>query len=287
MNFKSSLQSHSESISSVRLESSGEDRIGNGNFTRQYITRRNSKKGGNVVKKGATTSSTKKATTATAAQVDDTTLFPVKLYDLLEDAESDETIKAIISWHPNGTEFKVHNKEKFETLIQPKYFRQSKHSSFRRQLNLWKFKRIPGGYYSYPTFQRGDRDACHEMKRVKVKSSKPIDFERLTSSAAVERRPSRRISQVDSVAASLVEASVSQEELEMDLDEEDSFTLEEILRKEEDDEKSHRDEQYMLLSHGSDFSFPEVSHQDSLVFFQQALDFVNGLIREEEQEQKR
>lgn len=284
MNFKSSLQSHSESISGFRLESSGEERIVKGNFTRQYITRRNSKKGGNVVKKEgpiATTSSTKKATTAISTQVDDNTLFPVKLYDLLEDAESDETIKAIISWHPNGTEFKVHNKEKFETLIQPQYFRQSKHSSFRRQLNLWKFKRISGGYYSYPTFQRGDRDACHEMKRVKVKSSKPIDFERLTSSAA-ERRPSRRISQVDSVAASLVEAAVQEDELEMDLDEEDSFTLEEILRK-EDDEKSHGDQQHMLLSHGSDFSFPEVSHQDSLVFFQQALDFVNGLIGEEEQ----
>ena len=239
-------------------------------------------------KKGpiATTSSTKIATTATAAQVDDNTLFPVKLYDLLEDAESDETIKEIISWHPNGTEFKVHNKEQFETLIQPKYFRQSKHSSFRRQLNLWKFKRISGGYYSYPTFQRGDRDACHEMKRVRVKSSKPIDFERLTSSAA-ERRPSRRISQEDSVAASLVEAAVQENELEMDLDEEDLFTLEEIPRKEEDDEKSHGDQQHMLLSHGSDFSFPEVSHQDSLLFFQQALDFVNGLIREEEQEQKR
>lgn len=276
MNFKSSLQSHSESISSLRLESSGED-LGDRISTRQYITRRNSKKGGNVVKKGpiATTSSTKKATTA--AQNDDNTLFPVKLYDLLEDAETDESIKAIISWHPNGNEFKVHNKETFETLIQPQYFRQSKHSSFRRQLNLWKFKRSPGGYYSYPTFQRGDRDACHEMKRVRTKSSKPIDFERLTS-AAVERRPSRRISQVDSVAASFLQG----DELEMDRDEEGSFTpLEEILREEDEDEETSQ-QQHMLLSHGSDFSFPKVSHQDSLVFFQQALNFVNGLIEEEE-----
>lgn len=66
----------------------------------------------------------------------------------------------------------------------------------------------------------------------------------------------------------------------MDLDDA-SFPLEEILRKEdvEEDEKSHGE--HMLVSHGSDFSFPQVSHQDSLVFFQQALDFVNELIRED------
>ncbi len=63
--------------------------------------------------------------------------FAYKLHILLGDMESSDC-EHIISWVEDGKAFKIHNKEKFEDLIQPRYFRQSKLSSFIRQVSaLW------------------------------------------------------------------------------------------------------------------------------------------------------
>ncbi|GFH56905.1 hypothetical protein CTEN210_13381 [Chaetoceros tenuissimus] len=110
--------------------------------------------------------------------------FPQRLFDLLEKAddvrEEPENLSSIISWSPNGKYFRVHNRKDFEDLIQKNHFNQSKYASFRRQLNLWGFERIPdqekddhserslvyGGCYLHPLFQRHDRSLCCSMSRV-------------------------------------------------------------------------------------------------------------------------
>ena len=53
-------------------------------------------------------------------------LFPSRLYQLLEDAEKDG-LESIISWMPDGKSFKVHDKEKFERDLMPRYFGSSKY----------------------------------------------------------------------------------------------------------------------------------------------------------------
>ncbi|GFH56910.1 hypothetical protein CTEN210_13386 [Chaetoceros tenuissimus] len=98
--------------------------------------------------------------------------FPQRLFDLLEyiDVRKPE-LSSIISWHPNGKAFQVHDRKAFEKQIQPKMFNQSKYGSFNRQLNLWGFERIPhqraGACYFHPLFQSHDRNLCCTMYRSK------------------------------------------------------------------------------------------------------------------------
>lgn len=63
--------------------------------------------------------------------------FPYKLHILLCDMESTGQ-EHIISWVEDGKAFKIHDQEKFETSIQPRYFRQSKIASFIRQVSVQK-----------------------------------------------------------------------------------------------------------------------------------------------------
>ena len=98
--------------------------------------------------------------------------FPVILYDILEKANTDTNFSKIVSWHPDGIRFRVHDRAAFETLIQPVHFpTQSDFASFRRQLNLYDYKRISkdlkeeDGYYFHPKFLRGKRHLCYQMCR--------------------------------------------------------------------------------------------------------------------------
>ena len=58
-------------------------------------------------------------------------LFPSRLYQLLEDSETEGNTD-IISWMPDGRSFKVHNKERFESELMPRYFGSSKYRSFQK-----------------------------------------------------------------------------------------------------------------------------------------------------------
>lgn len=71
-------------------------------------------------------------------------LFPMALYGLLEDVETNGTA-SVVSWRPSGTAFKVEKRDEFVNEILPKYFKQTKFKSFVRQLNLWGFTCIDKG----------------------------------------------------------------------------------------------------------------------------------------------
>lgn len=101
--------------------------------------------------------------------------FPLKLHRLLETAEK-EQVSDIVSWLPHGRAFIVRKSKEFVSQVLPKVFKQSKLTSFQRQLNLYGFRRITrkgpdyGGYY-HELFLRGRAFLCHKMIRTKIKGT--------------------------------------------------------------------------------------------------------------------
>jgi len=96
--------------------------------------------------------------------------FPFKLHLMLENAERDNYAHAV-SWVQEGSAFKVHDHHAFTEEVMSNFFDQSKYESFRRQLNLYQFKRvargIDRGVISHPCFRRGNRDLCQNISRKK------------------------------------------------------------------------------------------------------------------------
>ncbi|CAB9520027.1 stress transcription factor B-2b [Seminavis robusta] len=101
--------------------------------------------------------------------------FPLKLHAVLDQVEADG-LGHVISWQPHGRSFVVHKPKEFVDHVMPKYFRQTKLTSFQRQLNLYGFSRLTrggdaGGYY-HELFLRGKQYLCKKMIRTKVKGTK-------------------------------------------------------------------------------------------------------------------
>jgi hypothetical protein len=96
------------------------------------------------------------------------TPFPLKLYRMLEEAENQGN-EHIVSWHPDGRSFHVHNAETFVEVVLPHHFKQTKYKSFQRQLNFYGFQRITSGHhegsYGHTNFIRGNEELCKVIKR--------------------------------------------------------------------------------------------------------------------------
>lgn len=101
-----------------------------------------------------------------------TTPFPVKLHNLLESNEWSD----IISWQPHGRCFVIRKPEEFIKNVMPRHFRQTKLTSFQRQLNLYCFLRITSGRdkgcYYHELFLRGKPLLCERMIRMKIKGTR-------------------------------------------------------------------------------------------------------------------
>jgi len=101
--------------------------------------------------------------------------FPIKLHAILDQVEEDG-LSHVISWQPHGRCFLIHKPKEFTDYVMPKYFRQSKLTSFQRQLNLYGFSRLTigkdnGGYY-HELFLRGKVFLAKTMCRTKIKGTK-------------------------------------------------------------------------------------------------------------------
>lgn len=108
--------------------------------------------------------------------------FPEKLHRLLLEIEKDGNAH-VVSFFPHGRAFGIHDTEVFEEKIMPKYFKQSRLSSFQRQLNLYGFTRIvsgpdSGGYY-HELFLKGRPALCTHMRRVGI--PKGVDRRKMKS----------------------------------------------------------------------------------------------------------
>ena len=101
--------------------------------------------------------------------------FPLKLHAVLDQVDRDG-LSSIVSWQPHGRCFVIHKPKEFVDHVMPNYFRQTKLTSFQRQLNLYGFCRLTrgkdsGGYY-HELFLRGKPFLCKRMVRTKVKGTK-------------------------------------------------------------------------------------------------------------------
>ncbi|CAB9515455.1 stress transcription factor B-2a [Seminavis robusta] len=100
--------------------------------------------------------------------------FPEKLHRMLMEVEQCGRVD-VISFINNGRGFAIHKPDTFFKEIVPLYFRHSRLSSFKRQLNLYGFEQINigpfrGGYY-HEMFHRDRPEVCRRMRRVAVKVS--------------------------------------------------------------------------------------------------------------------
>ena len=73
----------------------------------------------------------------------------------------------IISWTPDGRSFTIMRPKAFATEILPKFFKESKYSSFTRKLHRWGFQRhlrgAETGSFFNKNFQKGRPDLIDRM----------------------------------------------------------------------------------------------------------------------------
>ena len=67
--------------------------------------------------------------------------FPRLLHTMLSRSEEDG-YSDIVSWQPHGKSFIIRDREKFVRKVMPIYFKQTRFTSFQRQLNLYGFLRV-------------------------------------------------------------------------------------------------------------------------------------------------
>eukprot|EP00586_Coscinodiscus_wailesii_P014924 CAMPEP_0172503262 /NCGR_PEP_ID=MMETSP1066-20121228/167676_1 /TAXON_ID=671091 /ORGANISM="Coscinodiscus wailesii, Strain CCMP2513" /LENGTH=493 /DNA_ID=CAMNT_0013278929 /DNA_START=57 /DNA_END=1538 /DNA_ORIENTATION=+ len=100
--------------------------------------------------------------------------FPLKLHTLLDQLEQDG-LTSIMSWQPHGRAFVIRDKIRFTKEIMPKYFKQTRFTSFQRQLNLYGYVRLSrgadNGAYYHELFLRGKQFLCKKMTRTKNKGT--------------------------------------------------------------------------------------------------------------------
>jgi len=100
--------------------------------------------------------------------------FPLKLHRMLEKVE-ERNLSSVVSWQPHGRSFVVRRPKEFVEIVMPMFFRQTKLTSFQRQLNLYGFSRITQGIdigaYYHELFLRGKTFLCQGMIRTKIKGT--------------------------------------------------------------------------------------------------------------------
>mmetsp|Transcript_1949 Transcript_1949/g.2365 ORF Transcript_1949/g.2365 Transcript_1949/m.2365 type:complete len:624 (+) Transcript_1949:268-2139(+) len=112
-------------------------------------------------------------------------IFPLKLMEILNKED-----QSIISFLPKSDAFEIKDGKRLLVEILPKYFSHTKLESFRRQINLYGFRRITAGpnagAYRHELFKRDQPDLCQTMKRStlnkkKIKNSRSDSTPRLRS----------------------------------------------------------------------------------------------------------
>ena len=118
-----------------------------------------------------------------------------KLHRLLQEVEAAGR-SDVISFVASGRAFVIHKPDAFFKEIVPLYFRQSRLSSFKRQLNLYGFELINtgparGGYY-HELFVRDQPELCRRMRRVAVKVGSSAKKTGKTTTTAAEQQQQQK-----------------------------------------------------------------------------------------------
>jgi hypothetical protein len=98
--------------------------------------------------------------------------FPLKLQRILDKLEADGETD-VVGWLPHGRAFLVYDPSRFVNELMPRFFNQSKFSSFQRQLHMYSFNRITAsgrdkGAYHHPHFVRGHPHWAVQMRRTRI-----------------------------------------------------------------------------------------------------------------------
>jgi len=108
--------------------------------------------------------------------------FPKTLHRMLQDAE-ENNFDDIVGWRPHGRAFMVHDKARFVKEVLPRYFKQSKYTSFTRQLVTYGFQRIKRkgpdkrSYY-HSMCLRNEKELCSKITKVNSRNVfTPIELE--------------------------------------------------------------------------------------------------------------
>lgn len=103
--------------------------------------------------------------------------FPEKLHRVLQEVEQNGE-GDIVGFLAHGRAFAIHDPQRFCKDVMPNYFKQSRLSSFQRQLNLYGFTRITSGpdagAYYHELFLKGRPALAIHMRRVGVASATSI-----------------------------------------------------------------------------------------------------------------
>lgn len=100
--------------------------------------------------------------------------FPVKLYNILQEAEKTPYLAEIVSWSSDGKSFRVHRKDEFSNAILPATFGTNVYKSFQRNLHFWGYQNIrkgpSKGVCSHPYFLRDRPELLAKMRRIRAPS---------------------------------------------------------------------------------------------------------------------
>mmetsp|Transcript_31519 Transcript_31519/g.47652 ORF Transcript_31519/g.47652 Transcript_31519/m.47652 type:complete len:232 (+) Transcript_31519:133-828(+) len=151
------------------------------------------------------------------------TLFPQKLYKLLQDVSAFGIGSNTIDWIGDGDTFVIYNPSLFAKTLMIKYFRTDKFSSFQRQLNSYGFKRTnlyasqkDVHIYRHATFHRNHPELLEKVTRkgkarksAVLSSTEPLDKKNVTPISAITVFPdlpsSKSITGIASTASLLME----------------------------------------------------------------------------------
>ncbi|KAK6151962.1 hypothetical protein DH2020_014597 [Rehmannia glutinosa] len=94
--------------------------------------------------------------------------FLKKTFEMVDDPRTD----SIISWSSTRASFVVWDPHKFSTDLLPKHFKHSNFSSFVRQLNTYRFRKIDSDRWEFANegFQQGKKHLLKHIKRRKQTS---------------------------------------------------------------------------------------------------------------------
>ncbi|XP_051131082.1 heat shock factor protein HSF30-like isoform X2 [Andrographis paniculata] len=97
--------------------------------------------------------------------------FLKKTFELVEDPATD----SVISWSPSQTSFVVWDPHKLAADLLPKHFKHNNFSSFIRQLNTYRFRKIDPDRWEFANegFQKGKKHLLMQIKRRK-KDPRPM-----------------------------------------------------------------------------------------------------------------